>query len=499
MEVDESVIDTLYDYIESEHIVLTLDEIIKMSYHIEKKLNILNHINIEEERFVFLNKFLIALLKDEANKLDIEVNMKPIPELANMDLKSYPGYIYSTASIEEITIVLSLDELKKIIKEAYQTNPPPDEFLIHVFHNAVINSSKLFFSKEIIKNDETDEKFIFINVDTDCVLIDSNTLGLIFYNLYYSKKYKNKVCFMNSETIDNFLNQILTFHNSIQNYVLKGKSSSNLVESMGPLYDWFIDPDLNCNYYVFNLMNIVSKINAQKYEIQFDERKDKENFLISEDLEENLKNCLSSSAQFILIPLQIYYKEFNMGHTNILLVDKSKMTVERFEPHGSTQAEKTLSLNQYILEFFQKFKIKYIEPTECPYPSIQNFIENGEDIPKEYLNKCVTHSYGFLEYRIQKGLNYSEATNQYFKEVKQKGLIYLKGLLENNQNIFAKQQINLDLINSSFGTSLIFDKGNISFIEPCKNQIKDYPILKFKIENKPSKKRKKSQTIKSSK
>jgi hypothetical protein len=397
---------------------------------------------------------------------------------------------------------LSLDKFKKIIQLSFGKDPPPEEFLINIFQNAVIDSSKLFYNNQIIDSDNG-EKYIFLKIDDDCTFIESNTLGLIFYNLYFSKQYKSQSCFITyntisqEQTINNFLNEIISIHKQIEEYVITGKKdpqTSNLIKSLASYYDWYIDPNLNCNYYVFTLMDIVSKINSTGYEIIYDETKDSEQFIASNELQENISKCLSSSSRFIIIPLQIIYKEYNVGHTNLLLVDKQTMKIERFEPHGTSQAEENIVLNEYLDKFFKKFGIKYIEPKECPYPSVQKFIESEEDIPSEYTNKCVTHSYGYLEYRIKRGLDYKQATNVYYDDVKKKGFLHLKEIVEKNQKIFSEQQKNLDKINQYFGSSLVFDKGNISFTSKCKNQNIDYPIIKIKepIDKNPKKRKKKA-------
>lgn len=86
----------------------------------------------------------------------------------------------------------------------------------------------------------------------------------------------------------------------------------------------------------------------------------------------NFEKVLSTDKHLIVIKVALT-NEQKMGHFNVLLIDKKRKVVERYEPHGSSNVfgdrNSNIHFNFVLQETFKSFGYTYIE--SCNYDSIQ--------------------------------------------------------------------------------------------------------------------------------
>lgn len=131
--------------------------------------------------------------------------------------------------------------------------------------------------------------------------------------------------------------------------------------------------------------------------------------LIKEALYNVLKNCLQNkNVRHTLLLVHIIFQDAKVNHTNILIFDNNKKTVERFEPHGWEVSqimfgkENDERINILLKTYFQKFNYRYIEPfTFCPTmkagPQILSFYENKDKMQQGF---CQTWSLWYADFRL---------------------------------------------------------------------------------------------------
>jgi hypothetical protein len=131
--------------------------------------------------------------------------------------------------------------------------------------------------------------------------------------------------------------------------------------------------------------------------------------LIKEALYNVLKNCLQNkNVRHTLLLVHIIFHEAKVNHTNILIFDNKKKTVERFEPHGWEVSqimfgkENDERINILLTTYFEEFNYRYIEPsTFCPTmkagPQILSVLENKDKMQKGF---CQTWSLWYADFRL---------------------------------------------------------------------------------------------------
>jgi hypothetical protein len=155
----------------------------------------------------------------------------------------------------------------------------------------------------------------------------------------------------------------------------------------------------------------------------------------SDNLVSMIQSC-SLTARFIALPIYIVYDDCKMlGHMNILLFDKEKNTIDRFDSYGRDGYTKKESLpfswfDQYFIKWLKDNKIQYkynstknspsIGPQELEELQIENnltdnLIERDED-PNGF---CSVWSILLLDYRLKyPKLTYKEVLSKIMKEIK---------------------------------------------------------------------------------
>lgn len=99
--------------------------------------------------------------------------------------------------------------------------------------------------------------------------------------------------------------------------------------------------------------------------------------LLTSTAEKRVIDCLKSDSDFSIIYLTLSYYEQNGtirsgGHANMLIYNRSRREIERFEPHGFSSTEGTSQLDAKLKEYFEnpqfkKYIDRYLTPKDiCP-------------------------------------------------------------------------------------------------------------------------------------
>lgn len=161
-------------------------------------------------------------------------------------------------------------------------------------------------------------------------------------------------------------------------------------------------------YFISKYSNFVCGVipkdkNIRPYSLVWTCRKSKGRSLgVSPDFEELFDDCLKIPQRFVIIPLRLKSKSpcnqhDKNSHANILILDKQKATIERFEPHGGRMSEsihfyESPELDERLAELFRaKSKsYTYLKPQEiCPRKGFQ------QKQVKEHLTKSLETLGGF--------------------------------------------------------------------------------------------------------
>jgi len=151
------------------------------------------------------------------------------------------------------------------------------------------------------------------------------------------------------EFIDNYVNENLTYDD---NYVSKGAWSYMYVKR----YEELLQKHKNCYIMKFYHGNfpLMYFINGNDHEIKFHF---KENDLVRISfIKELSKALIDTKYRFIIIHVTIIYKDDGAKHANVIIIDKLKNIIERFEPHGSS-SKYYIDENNYFIRKTDSFKI----------------------------------------------------------------------------------------------------------------------------------------------
>ncbi len=154
------------------------------------------------------------------------------------------------------------------------------------------------------------------------------------------------------------------------------------------------------------LPQTIKNVSWENFSILWKIRKNKVELSVPPDVQKSIDVCKKDPRRFLVLHLDLkrYHPTYS-GHTNILIYDKKKNTVERFEPHGYKDSEKKLmpeKLNVALKKYFsEKWPgVKFITPQElchkCVGLQVLQAIEK-----KSELGFCVAWSLLYIEYRLQ--------------------------------------------------------------------------------------------------
>lgn len=150
------------------------------------------------------------------------------------------------------------------------------------------------------------------------------------------------------------------------------------------------------NYYLSPL-NIDVNNKSFSFEIKWiiNEKK----LIITNQINSFIKN---NKNRFSLIYLGIINDEENFGHANIIILDKEKMEVERFEPHGNKIHLYFKDLDKELKQYMQNLfpNIVYYSPKDYQrFLGIQE-LEEGEILVGELEGYCVAWSLFYGDMRL---------------------------------------------------------------------------------------------------
>jgi ankyrin repeat protein len=135
---------------------------------------------------------------------------------------------------------------------------------------------------------------------------------------------------------------------------------------------------------------------------------DKDNYVFTEFHEIAFMNAIERSQRFVVIMLGFFLGETSNGHANILIYDKKKKLLERFDPEGIINLENLKNMDKFLRDKFMKLindkEFKYITPYEH---KLVNSFQKLSDEANEYKRKtgdvrgfCQAWVFWYLEMRL---------------------------------------------------------------------------------------------------
>jgi hypothetical protein len=423
--------------------------------------------------------------KEEISKIGKDAIERIFNLLISLDKNLYFGQqgLYYKKDLNLFNLEFPISELNKIILNVFGLSDIKKDSLVAEYFptflltNVFISTTKVLFDCKISIYETATIRPFSLNYER-------TSLGSQLYFEYFFQNYKD-LCFISSymDEIINLATEI-NVHNKKYSHVSFDKFKYGGEQRyIKILYRLGYENDyINCNIYVHNLLSYVIEKHNMFSGISYDDKFEKYMRLKSEkDLEDKIKKCLGSSQRYILIPLKLTKKEWNgQSHQNILLVDRERKLVERFEPHGSISARKDKDLNFELMTFFLKLGLEY-KIDLCSASGVQ---ETEIDLPEGITGKCVSLSYGYLNHRLEqmKKLSPEKGTTStkkrkydqtlypaefapiaYYNQINEKGVTHWIDIEDLNKKIFNQQQIYLDKINQKFGSSLCFHGNTLTF------------------------------------
>jgi hypothetical protein len=473
--------------------------------YVKSKMNQLVLGNQEIKDFVTkLNKYYEQDFTKEENFQMENSILNFVLSLNDNFFKTKYGIQYA-GNLDKLKIRFKKSELNHILpSDTTKDFFVGDYFPIFLLCNQFITTTKIFFqiSSEDIQEDE------YIIFETQSLNFERNNLGSILYYEFFSNKYKD-LCYISSN-FDLILNKAKEMIRNLE--FNPSDVNSRFIKIMYNL--GYQNSYINCNWFIYELLNHVININFIISGLIYDDHNEKyHRLLIEKDLENKIKKCLSSTQRYILIPLQIIKKEWkDESHQNILLIDRVRNLVERYEPHGTFTAKSYQDLNLELTAFFLKLGLEY-KVDLCSVSAIQD-MEN--QLPESITGKCVSLSYGYLNHRLENISEESESVRKeseklsekispkhqeskkrkksidekpvseikrskiypaefapiaYYNQINEKGITHWIDIEELNNKIFIQLQNYLDKINKIFDTSFYFQGNKLSFhSKNCKNK-----------------------------
>jgi hypothetical protein len=225
----------------------------------------------------------------------------------------------------------------------------------------------------------------------------------------------------------------------------------------------------------------------------------------SEKFLKNLKLCLETGEQIIVIPLQI------PGHLNMLIIKVATREIIRFEPHGAKYdlAEVDTNTNQFLENLVKEINVylnlnkskafKYVDPTKlCPYykPKLTwTFYEgfqsvestNMEKAGKEGSGFCQLWGWFFAECVINNPeLPIKEVYNEAYYALKEDEMNfatvirgYFFSINEELKKMRKKFSIKSDYINANTDNEVLRNKIFIDYLNKRRTKLRDKPRKPF--------------------
>lgn len=120
---------------------------------------------------------------------------------------------------------------------------------------------------------------------------------------------------------------------------------------------------------------------------------------------EAINNCkIKKSTRFIFFSLILKFKNKNLTHANMVVIDLVKYTLERFEPHGSTFYfnEDSIKENKMVNKIMLKQVLPDLKLKNFTYISPQKLspLIGIQRVADSYCGMCITISMMYLHLRI---------------------------------------------------------------------------------------------------
>lgn len=170
-------------------------------------------------------------------------------------------------------------------------------------------------------------------------------------------------------------------------------------QSVGNTFNFFT---ILVNHYKFNEILCIPKIVTKwkKYidlaNIVFIFHSDE--LIIPKKLKKKIKKCMDADIRFIYFTFIISYKDIELTHVNMIVIDLFKNTLERFEPYGFINKHEETKVNNAIknrlLNLLELENFKYLNPLDIS-PKI-----GPQKKADAYNGMCATYTMLYLQLRL---------------------------------------------------------------------------------------------------
>ena len=414
---------------------LEMERQINILYNLrEKKRNRLI-LSYDEMTSLFKNieKYKRKVIPDHVRA--IERFCSDIISLNKDVIQDVNGLVY-TEDIDLIKLEMNWNDICNNLKGIL--DPKEDPTYIYFFiENALTNSSRLFFVITTLS-----QTMVQFNLTQASIDLEPSPLGLFLYMTYIRNQYKD-VCIVKSLDLDKLLSQAMEMNNRIEEYYQKDNVPEDY-QFYVYLYELVKKYDFNYNaYYNYLLDSMIYENVILGIYYDFTIKFKNDRFHVDDDTYKMIRDCVDGPSRFILIPFTIVFSE--SAHQNILLIDKKNKTLERFEPHGYFEMEDSTDLEIKIGTLFPEYKF-------TSYSCMKGIQELETYLPNVFQGKCVTLSFGYLEYRLSH-TDLRDAATEYLNYSIKKQLLYYKELVERNNKIYNSLTSEIFEINKKLFTS----------------------------------------------
>jgi hypothetical protein len=230
--------------------------------------------------------------------------------------------------------------------------------------------------------------------------------------------------------------------------------------------------------YDYNLFSLLMDI---LYSDNFSIDTNSEPYTVHFPSEQKLRKCLDSGKRFIVMFLSIILE--NSGHANMIIIDKQKGTMERYEPQGLDHGfYDSKQVDQEIKKVAKKYNLSYLGPDDFCITGLQDIMEQDTMDIYYFEGFCKTWSFMYALLRLMVG---DEMDTQDFNENLHDIMVYfakefleertgkkidpknynfvIEFLYEYLPEILESGNVHLEKINQKLGTNLVL-KGKTIYL-----------------------------------
>ena len=456
---------------------------------LENNYNFINKIidkNIDLNITNIYGKTVLHLIVENYNDLILKVNLDKIFSETNLNILDNEGNsifflicknnlfdkLYDFLENKKINYLLKNKKNESALDYIRKDKHAKFYELITKSYLNIIRSSDMNFNSEIYnicKKKITSKEFNKINKDLNIDFKIEENGNDICQILFMKLIEQNKLVY--PKTIKNYCVDLKEFDKKVDFITFTGstidilfgilyikKSFKNTLTSITNNFN--TNPTLE-SYYITNKNKVVRKEDFINFEIIWDGIK----LIFPSDIDSILKEFLKEKYTFLIIPLGIELE--NGAHSNIIIFDKKRNLIERFEPNGSgfpfNFNYNPILLDKELSLFFEKYfdKIFYHTPSDF-LPKIGFQVLESMDKNKKIGDPggfcavwCVWYSYMRIKYNTLD--NKTLVTKLIFKikeeNIEFKTLIrkFAKNVIDLRDKVLIKNKIDInDWINSTY-------------------------------------------------